>query len=273
MTAEPRDTGPSDRALVAERLLQVIDEGRRTATYKLALLLALIDGCAARADASGAAPSMLHTRDIARHVVAIYLPQVRGYLVDPAADPLQLRQITNKRSAVLGAVLRLHMIGEDTGDRTLRALEADHPEEFHRCLDEVERTFARYPIRLLQVVGTEHRPFLYDVDWGASVSLTTLHRPGGGLVRFRPNASDELLRLAPLLRPLIELHWVRMVAAVNHLDQEGDRLRAHLFGAERSRFPPRLRSGLRELQDGRCFYCDSRFRSRVEVDHFVPWAR
>lgn len=273
MTAVPRDGVRSDDALVAERLLQVIDEGRRTATYKLALLLALIDGCAARADASGAAPSTLHTRDIARHVLAIYLPQARGYLVDPAADPLQLRQITNKRSAVLGAVLRLHMVGEDSGDRTLRALEANHPEEFHRCVDEVERTFARYPIRLLQVVGTEHRPFLYDVDWGASVSLAALHRPGGGVLRFRPDAGDELLRLAPLVRPLIELHWVRMVAAINHLDLEGDRLRSHLFGAERSRFPARLRSGLRELQDDRCFYCATRLRSRVEVDHFVPWAR
>jgi hypothetical protein len=135
----------------------------------------------------------------------------------------------------------------------------------------VERTFARYPIRLLQVVGTEHRAFLYDVDWGASVSLAALHRPGGGVVRFRPEAGDELLRLAPLVRPLIELHWVRMVAAINHLDLEGDRLRSHLFGAERSRFPARLRShlfgaersrfparlrsGLRELQDDRCFYC------------------
>jgi hypothetical protein len=273
MTAGPRDGHLADDALVAERLLQVIDEGRRTATYKLALLLALIDGCAAAADERGAAPSTLHTRDIARHVLAIYLPQARGYLVEPAADPLRLRQITNKRSTVLGAVVRLHMIGEDSGDRTFRALEVHHPDELHRCLDEVERTFARYPIRLLQVVGTEHRPFLYDVDWGESVSLTTLHRPGGGVVRFRPNAADELLRLAPLVRPLIELHWVRMVAAINHLDLEGDRLRAHLFGAERSRFPAQLRSGLRELQDDRCFYCAERFGSRVEVDHFVPWAR
>ena len=35
---------PSDVSDVfAERLLQVIDEGRRTATYKLALLIALMD--------------------------------------------------------------------------------------------------------------------------------------------------------------------------------------------------------------------------------------
>ena len=40
-----------ESALVAERLLRVIDEGQRTATYKLALVLALIDACAERVDA------------------------------------------------------------------------------------------------------------------------------------------------------------------------------------------------------------------------------
>jgi len=29
---------------------------------------------------------------------------------------------------------------------------------------------------------------------------------------------------------------------------------------------------LRELQDGRCFYCGGRLK-QPEVDHFVPWAR
>ena len=93
------------------------------------------------------------------------------------------------------------------------------------------------------------------------------------MVRFRSGAADELVRLAPLLRPLIELHWVRMVASLNGLDVEGERLRAHLFGADRTTFPPPLRSGLRELQDGRCFYCDDRLTSRSEVDHFIPWSR
>lgn len=264
---------PVTSPLIAERLLQVIDEGRRTATYKLALLMALIDACATNCDAGGRAPSVLHTREIARHVLRLYLPHARSYLADAATEPITLRQITNKNSAVMGAVLRLHMVGESTGNRTLRALEQHHPDEVERCLDEVERTFARYPLRLLQVVGSEHRPFLYDIDWTESVSLSALHADGGGMVHFRPGASDELLRLAPLLRPLIELHWLRMVASLNGLDLEGERLRAHLFGATRTAFPPALRSGLRELQDGRCFYCDERLRHRVEVDHFIPWSR
>ncbi len=264
---------PATNPLIAERLLKVIDEGRRTATYKLALLMALIDACATNSDPSGRAPSVLHTREIALHVLRLYLPHARGYLADPTAEPVTLRQITNQRSAVLGAVVRLHLVGETSGHRTLRALELHHPDEVDRCLDEVERTFARYPLRLLQVVGNEERPFLYDIDWGESVTLSALHAEGGGIVRFRPGASDELVRLAPLLRPLIELHWVRMVASLNGLDLEGERLRAHLFGADRSAFPTGLRSGLRELQDGRCFYCDERLSARSEVDHYIPWSR
>ena len=137
----------------------------------------------------------------------------------------------------------------------------------------MERTFARYPLRLLQVVGHEHRPFLYDIDWGESVSLLNPPRRGGGHIRFRPGAGDHLLSLAPLLRPLIELHWTRMVARINRINVEDDRLHDHLFGAARSTFPKPLRSGLAELQDGVCFYCHDRLGARTQIDHFIPWGR
>jgi hypothetical protein len=60
----------------AERLLAVIDSGRRTATYKLALLIALPDLCARLSDADGRAPRLLYTRDIAEQVAVLYWPQV-----------------------------------------------------------------------------------------------------------------------------------------------------------------------------------------------------
>jgi hypothetical protein len=93
------------------------------------------------------------------------------------------------------------------------------------------------------------------------------------MVRFRPGAGDQLLRLAPLLRPLIELHWTRMVAGINRINLEDDRLRAHLFGTERTTFPAALRAGLAELQDHACFYCDDTLSARAQVDHVLPWAR
>ena len=76
----------------AERLLAVIDEGRRTATYKLALLIALMDCCAEGVTALGAAPAEVPTRALARHVARLYWPQLRPFpaasgLIDPVRSP------------------------------------------------------------------------------------------------------------------------------------------------------------------------------------------
>jgi hypothetical protein len=57
-------------------MIAVIDAGRRTATYKLALLLALIDLCAKETDSEGRGPEVVYTREIAQHVAALYWPQV-----------------------------------------------------------------------------------------------------------------------------------------------------------------------------------------------------
>jgi len=258
--------------VLAERLLRVIDEGKRIATYKLALLIALIDCCAAGADSNGRAPSQLHTRDIARQVLKLYLPQARLYL-GTTQDPLQLRQISQNNSVALSAVLKLHLLAESKGLRSVTVIAARLPTEYEQCLDVIEQAFARYPIRLLQTVGKENRPFLYDFDWTESVSLKALHSPGGGVMQFKSGAADHLLRLAPLLRPLIELHWTKMVARLNQIATEDQRLHDHLFGAERTAFPKELRAGLMDLQQGSCFYCNSRLGASTQVDHFVPWSR
>jgi hypothetical protein len=45
-----------------------------------------------------------------------------------------------------------------------------------------------------------------------------------------------------------------------------------LFGA--ARIPlDEVRGPLREMQAGRCFYCDDALRGGTDVDLFIPWAR
>lgn len=262
--------GVDESALVAERLLRVIDEGQRTATYKLALVLALIDACAERVDAEGRAPGSLHTREVAEHVVRLYLPQVRSYLgVERSDGPL--RQISSGRSVTLGAVLALQIASG--GAATCDAARARAPEAYERCLDEVELNFARFPVLRLQVVGGVLIPFLYDVDWTERVGRAQLRDPAGGRLRFRHGASDALVRLAPLIRPLVELHWVRQVARWNRIDNESEQLHRHLFGAERVSFPGWLRSSLADAQAASCFYCGERLPATAHVDHVLPWSR
>jgi 5-methylcytosine-specific restriction endonuclease McrA len=257
----------ADDDLLIERLLRVIDEGRRTATYKLALLLALIDCCALDAG-SDAVP----TRAIAARVVELYFPQARRYV---AADGVgrELRQISTKTSPPLRAVFALSVHADAHRCRTAREAAQRFPALYAETVDAVEDTFVRYPIPLLQVVGDRPFPFLYELDWPEGTSVRTLRKEGRDVVRLRPGVAARLIVLGPLLRPLIEHHWTQDVARWSKLATEDDRLRTHLFGAERIAFPSALRDGLRELQNGRCFYCDAPLADRVEVDHFLPWAR
>ena len=259
-------SGPSDDLSgFAEQLLAVIDDGRRTATYKLAVLLALMDCCAEGVTADGQAPNVLATRAIARRVASLYWPQLR-----PFPDHGRLRQITNKSAAILAAL--------DSAFEALPAVATWELAERHlpaasveQVLDVVELTVAKYPLVRLQTIDGVAQSFLYDIDWGEGVTISRLR--GGAVVRLKPGAGDQLIRLAPLLRPLVELHWVRMVADLNQLAVMEDDLRRHLFGAERVAFPRGLRRGLLELQDGGCFYCLDPLEKSSAVDHFIPWSR
>jgi hypothetical protein len=72
LTGDRTDMASHSAYVLAERLLQLIDEGRRTATYKLASFLALMDACAEEADVHGRAPETLHSRVVAQHVLRLY---------------------------------------------------------------------------------------------------------------------------------------------------------------------------------------------------------
>jgi len=271
------EPGPAAAAGFAERLLEVIDSGRRTATYKLALLMALLDLCARRGGPDGRAPSVLYTREIAERVAAIYWPQMMPYRRGPAV--IELRQITLPRSAITGAVLELRRAAEATGVTSLSLARQRLAGEYAQMLDRVEVAVAEQPLPRLQTVGSAEQalPFLYDIGWGPreSFSPRRLRRagPAGLPVRLRPGASEQLVRLAPLIRPLVELHWTRMVATINHVATEEQDLYRHLFGRDRLVPPKALREGLASLQAGRCFYCREPFHRAPEADHFIPRVR
>jgi hypothetical protein len=83
----------------AERLLAVIDEGRRTATYKLALLVALTTTCIEAGRTPSGDPFSVSTRRIASQVAEEYWRQLRPF--PSSQGPIDLRQITNKSAAIL----------------------------------------------------------------------------------------------------------------------------------------------------------------------------
>lgn len=256
----------ADGGVLIERLLRVIDEGRRTATYKLALVAGLLD---AVAELPGDAE--IPTRLIAERVVELYFPQTREY-VDTAGASRPIRQITMKSSPAIAAVAQLRG-SVPSASTSLAAARSANPTSWEHAVGVVEDTFVRYPIPLMQIVGTQLVPFLYDVDWPEGTAVSTLRRTGRDRVKLLDGVSDRLVTLGPMLRPLIELHWARDVARWSGIATEDEHLRRHMFGDERVTWPRGLAGGLAELQGGECFYCGERLDSRQEVDHFLAWSR
>ena len=278
VTSDPPGQLPVNAGF-AERLLEVIDSGRRTATYKLAVLLALLDLCARHSDTGGRAPRVLYTRDIAEQVASLYWRQVVPYPLPGAASVEVLRQITLPRAAIVTAVSSFRSAAQAAGATSWRLGRLRLPAAYKAMLDQVEVTVAEQPLPRLQAAGSAQAvfPFLYELSWGPresfSVARLRRHGPRGPAIDLLPGAGDELLRLGPLIRPLIELHWTRMVAEINGVASAELNLHRHLFGSDRILPPRPLRDGIAALQGGRCFYCHDPLGSTPEAGHFIPRIR
>jgi 5-methylcytosine-specific restriction endonuclease McrA len=267
-----------DPLALTQQLVAVLDEGRRTATYKLAVLLALIDCSGAQTDERGRAGASIPTRDLARRVIELYWPQVRPYSVDESTSSV-LRQSSQARAVTVDAVAALRARAEATGVMTVALVERSMPDDLRMCLDEVELNLVQMPLGKLQRPAgwterssTPYPRFLYDDSAFHADVTTTQLRTRPFAVQLHDGVADVLVSLGGLLRPLLELHWTRDVARYNRRDLGEDRLREFLFGATRISLrvlgPP-----LREAQQDACFYCRGRLDTSVDVDHFLPWSR
>ena len=270
--------GTEDAAAWAQRLLTVLNEGKRTATYKLAVLLALIDCCALSADAAGRAPTSIPVRDLAARVVELYWPQVRPY-ARRDGQPL-LRQSSQARAITIDAVRALREQAAGVGARTAAAAEVAVAAAYAETIATVELNLVRMPLGKLQRPSgysergaADYPRFLYDDrPFHEGVTARQLRERPLAVV-LAPHVGDWLVSLGGLLRPLVELHWTRAVAAWNNEELPEEPLRRFLFGGSRIDLGP-VGAGLREAQTGLCFYCRRSLPATgVEVDHFVPWSR
>lgn len=117
------------------------------------------------------------------------------------------------------------------------------------------------PLFKLQTVGRKRLETLYaneDVN--------------GGIV-LQKGVQDCFRRFYGIVVRLCRREWLDMVRKLNKatigapLD-----LAEFLFGSERNQWPG-IRPVLRELQEGKCFYCQkSVISGQEELDHFIPWS-
>ena len=86
----------------AEKVLELLDEGRYTATYKYAVLLALLDVCLEQTQSSGARPEMVTTRQLADKIVELYWPHTVPFVGVAPATVLKQNTTARQKFCSLG---------------------------------------------------------------------------------------------------------------------------------------------------------------------------
>ena len=253
----------------AERLLALLEEGSFTATYKFAVLLGLMDLCLEYSNRFGEPAPMVTTRQLAEKVIELYWSHTTGF---ESNDGEVLRQNRGRPAVILSRIQTFRNHAAPDQSCTLYRARSSSPTEFQILLDEVEWTLVLMPLPKLQRFGGSEDRFVYEIAWDDAITRGQFRntREFDNRISFVGSAAEHLVRLAPLLRPLIQQKWVEMVGRLNQL--EIARLESFLFGADRVALRP-VREPLLELQKGTCFFCGGRLRSPADVDHFFPWAR
>jgi hypothetical protein len=267
---------PGDDALrFAERLLALLEATRYSATYKLATLLALIDVVAERAGADGSVPERISGKEVGRRVIELYWPQTVPYGAATDGQPRVLRQAPqNDIPAKLAAWRAAHRLGAGVSLDDARAAD---PAGWAALEADLIAIVICMPLAKLQRFGEQRRSvedrFIYDFSWRDEVGRSTVAKPGfDDSLRLRDGVGDWLVRLAPLVRPLVHAKWAARVAAQNRELVDTERLTDFLFGAERISLD-RVRGPLAEAQERECFYCADRLPRNWDIDHFLPWSR
>lgn len=271
------DAAETPPTLLLERLLVVIDEGRRTGTHKLLTLLALMDAAAASVGEDLHPARELSVRSVAEHVLTVVWPHVTPFAIE--RDTVRLRQMNDQRpNELVQATAVARDRADAIGARTSRQLWQADAASHQRAIDRIENQLVRYPLALLQRTDADAPDFLYH-SWPQERTPRAIARwqdRDEPTIVWLPGVPAALLRFSALLRPLIELAFVRDVARWNNLDTAESRLHAHLFGAVRLAWSAELKEELLAVQDQRCFYDPEgrRFRAEdLQVDHFLPWTR
>jgi hypothetical protein len=274
-----RSEGSSGALRLAERIIQLLDQASFSATYKYAVLIALMDLCLERTSATGSAPDILTTHLLAEKVLALYWPQSAPYEKGEV-----LRQSTAGRTGQAEILRRIISFREQFAQGsavapTLLRARAERPARYKALLHFVEWKLIEMPLPRLQVIGRQEDRFLYEYNWTSAIERekrrVVRYQAGDqhafdNRILLKPSVGECLIQLNGVLRPLIYRQWTVMVARVNKLPEAV--LENFLFGVDRVSLA-RVRGPLLDIQERRCFYCMGPIDDRCEVDHFIPWAR
>jgi hypothetical protein len=259
-----------DPLLLGQRVVAILETGRRDATYKLATLMALIEHCIENLPDRSDDSLKVLIPDLAHRVMAIYWQQVRPF---EGHDLVQRR--TGAKSRIINATKELRTAG-GVGNRglSLDVAVMRNPQAYQKAIDKIVMALAKQPLpRLQKLPGSAvSDPFLYDDSFlGENVSRSSLRAHADAIV-LKPGVAHGLARLAGLLKPALEIMWVEDVRRMNKfLDAEVPDVAGHLFGRERTALAA-VRGHFKEAFGPHCFYCGTHLPGNNPIDHVLPWS-
>jgi hypothetical protein len=112
------------------------------------------------------------------------------------------------------------VIGTDCDAATITDAERSDPKGWGNLVADLTAVVIGMPLAKLQKFGdgrnaVEDR-FIYDFRWAEEVKRPTVERIGfDDRLYLRPGVGEWLVRLTPLLRPLVETKWTKRVAERN----------------------------------------------------------
>ncbi|MHB1594833.1 MAG: HNH endonuclease [Streptosporangiaceae bacterium] len=265
-----------DALRFAERLLTLLDATRYSTTYKLATLLAVVDVIAERTGKGGQAPDVIPGKDVARRVIELYWPQTTPYGATSPGEQAPVLSQSPQRDipAKLAAWRVTHRLDSAASLDDARTVD---PAGWARLESDLIAIVIGMPLAKLQRFGEGRRSvedrFIYGFSWQEEIDRRAVARPGfDDALRLEPGVGAWLVRLGPLIRPLVKAKWVSRIAERNPDLVDSDRLHQFLFGAARVSLA-RVRGPLADAQGRECFYCTDRLTGSWDVDHFIPWSR
>ncbi|MFI7171660.1 HNH endonuclease [Rhodococcoides fascians] len=261
---------PADPLTLGQHLVSVLDSGARVATYKLAVLVALLEFSVESVPEDHGSAVDVDLDDLAERVVGLYWRQVRDF------DGHYLRQSTQARATIPDAVREFARATATAGRETPLDIAARRNLDlFREMIKKVKLVLVQQPLHRLQRVpgGYAGASFLYDDNWmHAKVGMTNVLARGNRITLY-PGVCFALARLSSLLKPALMLAWVDDVRRKNSfLDDDVPDLEGHLFGNSRVALI-RPKAALIEAFGPTCFYCSARVGSDAHVDHVLPWSR
>ncbi|MCH9666635.1 MAG: HNH endonuclease [Actinomycetia bacterium] len=263
------DVDADDPLLLGQRVVAILETGLRTATYKLATLMALINHCIENLPEEPADVLSVPIPGLAHRVLEIYWQQVQPF------HGQQLRQSTQPRARILAATRALRneaVAGGNGVSVDIARLRA--PATYRNTIDEIALCLAQQPLHRLQKLpgSATSDPFLYDDSFlHDHVSRSTL-RAHGDAIELKPGVAHGLARLAGLLKPALEIMWTDDVRRLNKfLDAKVPDVAGHLFGRERKALAA-VRAPFKDAFGPHCFYCRRHLPSNNPVDHVLPWS-